>query len=133
MLAAAGVTPPASYEGINLIPILAGQQPEAERTFFWRAVPNNRNQRAVRRGDWKLIVDVNHTMVYNVRQDAGERDDLTNSRQDIARELRPLLTAWEMEVNAEQRVNEPEQAERLLGPARQGGPGGRQGGARGND
>jgi hypothetical protein len=77
----------------------------------------------VRRGDWKLIADVNHTMVYNVRQDAGERDDLTNSRQDIARELRPLLTAWEMEVNAEQRVNEPEQAERLLGPARQGGPG----------
>jgi len=139
MLAAAGVTPPASYEGINLVPILAGQQPELERTLFWRAVPNNRNQRAVRRGDWKLIVDGNHTMVYNVRQDPGERDDLTNQRQDIARQLRPLLAAWEMDVNAEQIANEPEQATRLGTGGRQGGRGaapaggGRGGGAGGNN
>jgi arylsulfatase A-like enzyme len=120
LLAAAGLTPPGNYEGINLVPILAGQQPEVERTFFWRAVPNNRNQRAVRRGDWKLVVDTNHTIVFNVRQDPGERNDLTNQRPDIVRQLRPLLAAWEDEVNAEQRINEPEQAERNLGPARQG-------------
>jgi hypothetical protein len=94
-----------------------------ERTFFWRAVPNNRNQRAVRRGDWKLIVDGNHTMVYNVRQDPGERADLTNQRQDIARQLRPLLAAWEMDVNAEQIATEPEQATRLGTGGRQGGGG----------
>jgi len=127
MLAAAGVTPPANYEGIDLVPIVAGQQREVERTFFWRAVPGNRSQRAVRRGEWKLIIDSNHTVVYNVRQDPGERHDLTNERQDIARQLQPLLIAWESDVNAEQRANAPEQAERNLLPAPRGGGGAREG------
>jgi arylsulfatase A-like enzyme len=136
ILAAVGITPPPDYDGINLIPMLAGQQPDAERTFFWRAVPGNRNQRAVRRGDWKLIVDTNHTKVFNVRQDPGERRDLTNSRQDIARQLCPLLTAWSQEVNAEQLANEPQETARLQqlagrgdAPAAGAGRGGRQGGA----
>ena len=130
ILAAAGITPPANYDGINLIPMLAGQQPDVERTFFWRAVPGNRNQRAVRRGDWKLIVDTYHTKVFNVRQDPGERRDLTNSRQDIARQLCGLLSAWSREVNAEQLATEPQEAARLqqLRSGRQGGQGGAAGG-----
>lgn len=131
ILAAAGVTPPANYEGMNVIPMLAGQQPEVERTFFWRAAPGNRNQRAVRRGDWKLVIDTFHTRVFNVRQDPGERRDLTSSRQDIARQLNPLLTAWTMDVNAEQLVNEPQEGARiqqLLGGRLGGGPPGGRGG-----
>ena len=123
ILAAAGVDKPANYEGMNVIPILAGQQPEVERTFFWRAVPGNRTQRAVRRGDWKLVVENNHSKVFNVRQDPGERRDLTSSRQDIARQLSQLLAAWVMDVNAEQLANEPQegaQIQQLLG-GRQGG------------
>jgi arylsulfatase A-like enzyme len=126
ILAAAGVAKPANYEGIDLIPILAGRQPEVERTFFWRAVPGNRNQRAVRRGDWKLVVDQNHTKVFNVRQDPGERRDLTSSQQAVARQLNQLLTAWVMDVNTEQLMNEPMEGARI-----QQQLGGRQGGAAG--
>jgi arylsulfatase A-like enzyme len=113
ILAAAGLTPPANYEGINVIPMLAGEQPEVERTFFWRAVPGNRTQRAVRRGDWKLVFDQGHAKVFNVRQDPGERRDLTSSRQDIARQLNQLLATWMMGVNAEQLANEPTEGARL--------------------
>lgn len=121
IIAAAGGAVPASYEGINLFPILEGRQPEVERTLHWRAVPNNRSQRAIRSGDWKLVVDANHVMVFNLRQDVGERNDLANRRQDIARRLRPLLAQWEMDVNTEQLVNEPEVGARLQGPGRAGG------------
>ena len=103
ILAATGTTAPADarLEGIDLFPILEGRAPEVPRTLFWRAAVGNRSQRAVRSGDWKLVIDGNHTMVFNVRTDIGERTELANRRQDIAAKLRPLLAAWEKDVDGE--------------------------------
>ena len=70
------------------------------------------------------MVDNNHAKVFNVRQDPGERRDLTSSRPDIARQLNQLLAAWVMDVNAEQVSNEPQEGARI-----QQLLGGRQGGA----
>jgi arylsulfatase A-like enzyme len=111
LLAASGapVAADARYEGINLFPILEGKAPEVERTLYWR-VTQNRNQRAIRSGDWKLVVDGTHVMVFNLRNDRAEREDLTRTRQDIARRLRPMLAAWERDVDAEALVNDPEAA-----------------------
>jgi arylsulfatase A-like enzyme len=103
IVAAANVAVPASadLEGIDLMPILSGRSPEVERTLFWRALAGNRVQRAVRSGDWKLLVDANHVMLFDLKNDIGERNDLANRRQDVARRLRPLIAAWEAEVDAE--------------------------------
>jgi arylsulfatase A-like enzyme len=103
ILAATGTPVPASArpEGIDLFPILQGKAPEQPRTLFWRSTMGGRSQRAVRSGDWKLVVDGNHTMVFNVRADISERQELANRRQDIAQKLRPLLAAWEQEVDGE--------------------------------
>src|SRR5687768_5513431 len=84
------VPPDARFEGINLLPVLEGKSPEIERTLFWRVTP--RQQRSVRSGDWKLLVDGGHVLLYNLRDDIGERNDLASRRQDIARKLRPLIT-----------------------------------------
>jgi arylsulfatase A-like enzyme len=102
-LAVAGAEIPADaqLEGINLFPILEGRAPEVERTLFWRSTSYNYQQRAVRSGDWKLVVDGGSVFVYNISEDIGERNDLARSRQDIAQRLRPLLTAWEADVDAE--------------------------------
>jgi len=103
VLAAAGATipPEARLEGMNLLPILQGTSPPMERTLFWRAIVGGRSQRAVRSGNWKLVVDGTHTFVYDLSTDPGERRDLANRRQDVARRLRPLLAAWERDVDAE--------------------------------
>jgi 2,2-dialkylglycine decarboxylase (pyruvate) len=56
---ATAVPPDAGLEGINLFPILAQKAPQVERTLFWRtAGPSsvNMNQKAVRSGDWKLMI-----------------------------------------------------------------------------
>ena len=90
------------YEGINLLPILEGRAAKQERTFFWRSAPNsNRTQQAVRQGDWKLVVDANHLLLYNLREDIGERTDRTAQRPDIVRRLRALTDDWARSVDAD--------------------------------
>ena len=93
--------PSGAVEGMNLLPILSGQAPVVERTLFWRTIYANRRQRAVRSGDWKLLIDGESTMVFDVRNDVGERNDVARERQDVARRLRPLIDAWERDVDAE--------------------------------
>jgi arylsulfatase A-like enzyme len=110
ILAATGTAVPSDtgLEGINLFPILEGKAPEVERTLFWRTNAYGQTQRAVRSGDWKLVVDGVATMLFDVRADVEERNDLANRRQDVANRLRPLLAAWERDVDAE--------AKQRLGP-----------------
>jgi hypothetical protein len=43
-------------------------------------------------------------MVFNLRTDPGERNDLASRRQDIANRLRPLLAGWERDVDAEAKL-----------------------------
>jgi arylsulfatase A-like enzyme len=103
ILAATNTPVPAAarLDGINLLPILGGQSPVVERTLFWRTYDANRRQRAVRSGDWKLLIDGESAMVFDVRNDLGERNDLARERQDVARRLQPLIAAWEKDVDAE--------------------------------
>ena len=102
ILAAAGATvpPEARLEGINLLPIVEGRAPRVERTLFFR-ITGSRQQRAVRQGDWKLLLDAGDVLLFNLRDDIGERTDLAKERPEIARRLRPLLTEWEKDVDAE--------------------------------
>ena len=103
ILAATGTSVPAEakLEGMNIFPILEGRSPVVERTLFWRTNAGGHTQKAVRQGDLKYILDGNTPMVFDVRKDVGERNDLTNQRQDVARRLRPLLDQWEKDVDAE--------------------------------
>jgi arylsulfatase A len=96
----------ARLEGINLFPILQRKAPQVERTLFWRTAgpsPVNMNQKAVRSGDWKLIIDgaVTRIFLFNVKADPGERQDWFARRPEIVQRLQQLLTAWERDVEAE--------------------------------
>ena len=103
ILAATNTTVPheARLEGANLLPILEGRSPSVERTLFWRIAVPNRQQRAVRMGDWKLLLDGDDLLLYNLRADIGERNDLAAQRPDLVAKLLPLIRKWEAEVDAE--------------------------------
>ena len=103
ILAATSTSVPAEarLEGMNILSILEGRAPQVERTLFWRISVPNRQQRAVRRGDWKLLVDGDDLLLYNLRTDIGERHDLAAQRPDLVAELRALLSEWEKDVDAE--------------------------------
>jgi arylsulfatase A-like enzyme len=107
ILAAAGVTPPASYrpEGIDLIGSLQ-KGAIVERTLFWRlpgppVTPGPPQQRAVRRGNWKYLQDRGQNFLYDLGTDPGEQRDLAQSHIALWQELRALADKWEADVNAE--------------------------------
>jgi len=91
----------ARLEGIDLLPIVEGRAERLERTLFFRIAGPGRQQRAVRHGDWKLVIDSGAMLLFDLYEDIGERNDLARARPDIAAQLRPLLAAWEADVNAD--------------------------------
>jgi arylsulfatase A-like enzyme len=103
ILAAANAPVPmeAKPEGINLLPILQRQSRAVERTLFWRFNTAARRQRAVRSGEWKLLVDSDHLLLFNLRRDIGEREDRAKEHPDLVAKLSNLLSEWEKDVNAE--------------------------------
>jgi arylsulfatase A-like enzyme len=103
VLAVAQVTVPAEakLDGMNLFPVLEAKAPVTPRTLFWRSVQANREMRAVRDGDTKLVVEANHMFLYDVRRDPGERRDMARLRPDVVRALALKLQAWERDVDAE--------------------------------
>ena len=104
ILAATGtpVPPTARLEGIDLFPILAGRTPPVERTLFWRVQTAGLNQRAVRSGDLKLLVDgAVRFLLFDVRKDVGEHHDVSQQQPAAVRRLHQQLLAWENDVDAE--------------------------------
>lgn len=105
-LAVAGAKPPADYkpDGINLMPMLTGEKPEVERTFFWRVNRSNRVQSAVRSGKWKYVNDGNTMdMLFDLDADIGERRDLGYQYPEVLHDLKAKLKVWETEMDASDR------------------------------
>jgi arylsulfatase A-like enzyme len=102
-IAAAGAIPAQDrpLDGIDLLPILRGEQPEVTRTFCWRIDRNTRRQKAVRHGPWKYVHDAGYLhFLYNLDDDIGERRNVAIHNPEIVRELQQRLHAWEAEVDA---------------------------------
>jgi arylsulfatase A-like enzyme len=105
MLAAAGVTPPASGqpEGIDLLPLLRERR-TVDRTLFWRIKTPGRDQKAARRGRWKYLrdgvgrVDSIHEFIFDLQSDPGERQDLASARAEMLPQFRTLVDGWEASV-----------------------------------
>lgn len=98
--AACGATPSAEapFDGINLLPILRGEAPAVERTFFWRVARNDRSQKAVRHGKWKYVFDGALPMLFDLENDVGERQDLGFRHPDVMKDLERRLADWEADL-----------------------------------
>ncbi len=92
----------ARLEGINLLPLLDGRSPIVERTLFWRVRTGGLNQRAVRSGNLKLLLDgTARVLLFDVGKDLAERNDLAQNQTADVRRLHQLLVAWERDVDEE--------------------------------
>jgi len=100
--AGAPAPPDGKLEGIDIIPLIqAGAKPQS-RTLFWRVTTAGLNQRAVRDGDWKLLLDgTARVMLFDVSKDLGERDDVAASNTAVVRRMHQKLLAWEKDVDSE--------------------------------
>lgn len=98
--AIAGAAPPSDrpFDGINLLPILIGEQPEQSRTLCWRIDRTGRQQKAVRHGSWKYIQDSNVEMLFDLAHDIGERRDVSFQYPEKFVDLKRRLATWEDEL-----------------------------------
>ena len=115
ILQMAGVSQPENYtlDGVSLLPLFAEQKLSRSAIFWhfpaylqayrgmkspWRTTPAG----AVRVGDWKLIefFEDGKLELYNLKEDIGERNDLSEKMPEKTKELHTLLQVWRKSVNA---------------------------------
>lgn len=101
IIAATGTKAPLDQplEGINLVPTLAGGTPQVERELFWRIVRPNRVQKAVRSGRWKLLVDAGQYLLFDLKTDFAERNDLAAQHPELVLKLKRRIVQWETDVD----------------------------------
>lgn len=101
--AIAGAKPAADrpFDGINLLPVLTGDQKDQTRTLCWRINRVARQQKAVRHGPWKYIQDSNVEMLFNLEDDISERRDVSFQNPAVFADLKDRLAAWEAELAKE--------------------------------
>jgi arylsulfatase A-like enzyme len=91
--ALAGATAPqdSQWDGRNVWPWLAGDEPPAPRAIYWAGT--GFRSAAVRDGDWKLILDRRDQSVelFNLAADLREQSDLAQEHPDRVATLKALL------------------------------------------
>ena len=101
--AAGGV--PAEYEldGMDIMPVIAEGASNSDREIFWEMG----KQTAVRRGNWKLVLDgqlvegappEDAVHLSDMKVDMGEQNNLKNKHPEIAAELKDSAETWRAEL-----------------------------------
>ncbi len=93
LLAAAGAPPAAASDGLNLLPVLSGQQPPSPRDLYWRYKAHG--QRALRSGDLKYLRIKGREFLFNLSQDSRERANLADVQPERLAALRQQWEQWE--------------------------------------
>jgi len=120
-LEAAGLPIPEGkvLDGVSLMPLLTQKGAFPERALFWHfpvylqayagrlddshdPLFRTRPGSALRKGDWKLheYFEDGRIELYNLRDDIGERKNLSATHPEKAAELHALLKSWRKELNA---------------------------------
>ena len=100
-------TDPAGEDGIDLLPVLTGKEPERERTLFWRRKKGPVRKkveegRAVRQGRWKLIEQATgERCLFDLEADISESNNLIDQEPDPANKLRAELDDWERRMDSQ--------------------------------
>jgi arylsulfatase A-like enzyme len=98
-LAAAGLAGPTekTLDGINILPVLRGENPPKPRNLFWSA-GSDEGWWAVRSGDWKLVGEKGKIGVFDLSKDVSEKNDLSKTMPEKVVELTGLHDAWLAEM-----------------------------------
>jgi uncharacterized sulfatase len=93
------------FDGISLVDIMEGSDPDPERAVYWHYPVYHHDvpASAVRKGKWKLIHNLvnNQIGLYDLKNDPGESTDMSESEPEITDELYELLDLWRKDCAAE--------------------------------
>jgi arylsulfatase A-like enzyme len=107
------LVPKQHIDGVSLLPLLKNKDKLKRKAIYWHYPhyhgSGNRPSGAVRAGDYKLIewYENNRVELYNLKNDIGEKHDLSNEMPEKAVELQEMLHTWRKRVNAKMPVLNP--------------------------
>jgi len=103
--AAGGALDAYEVDGMDLLPVLSGEQPMPERDLYWEM----RDQTAVRRGKWKLVLNgqlvenegpVDEVHLSDLEADMGEQNNLRDEHPDVTADLKKAAETWREKLEA---------------------------------
>ncbi len=97
ILAAAGVSYPKNWDGINLLPHLQEKAPLQPRTFYWRTA-NRVKANAFRQGDWKYLHTPEGEYLFNLARDPYEATDLKAERPEQFARIKSAFAEWNQQM-----------------------------------
>ena len=101
ILAAGGVKISAEkpLDGIDLVPLLAGNRPPLERTFYWLGTRAGSPEKAMRDGRWKYVAQSHFPgFLFDLEKDLGERRDLAAKHPAKLKAMKEKHAAWERTI-----------------------------------
>ncbi|HYH55283.1 MAG TPA: sulfatase [Anseongella sp.] len=108
-LSAAGAARPDNHllDGVDFMPLFSGKKLKRD-ALYWHypsetAKSAEKMASVIRKGDLKLIQFYagKRLELYDLKKDIGEKNDLSEKLRGKTRELKNLLDAWKVRVNAE--------------------------------
>lgn len=99
------------FDGISLVDLMQGSDPDMERAIFWHYPVYHHDvpASAVRKGKWKLVHNLvnDRIQLFDLENDIGETTDLSKIEPEITDELLGLLDSWRNDCKAEFPVSNP--------------------------
>ncbi|MBL0420575.1 sulfatase-like hydrolase/transferase [Ramlibacter sp. AW1] len=83
-------------DAVSLAPVLRDPSHRFERPLYWRM--NHRQQRALRRGDWKYLKVDQHEYLFNLAADERERANLAPREPERFAQMQADWLAWNESV-----------------------------------
>ncbi len=102
-------------DGVSIVPLLKGGTELDREALYWH-FPHYSNHGmqspggAIRCGEYKLLeyFENNSVQLFNLKEDIGEQQDLSESQPDKVRELREMLHKWREDINAQMMQPNPD-------------------------
>lgn len=99
LLSVAGAKPHADFpfDGMDLMPVMTGKSKIIPRVLYWR-LTQRQNEKAIRMGDWKYLIDATGEYLFNVVNDPSEKTNLKDANPDVCNSLRQKYASWEKTI-----------------------------------
>ena len=106
-MAGLGSKPEQHLDGVSFVPILKGDASFKRKPIYWyytfaKEGTGNPSMAAVRDGDYKLVEFMyeNRFELYNLKDDVGEQNDLSQKLPQKTKEMTEMLHGWVKETKA---------------------------------
>lgn len=94
VLAAAGISPQAGVEGVDLLPFFRGETKGAPHESLHWSLATAKKDFAIRSGDWKLVRTGGGNGLFNLQEDPSEERDVSREHPDVLARLWDQHLAW---------------------------------------